>query len=106
MDLLQSTQVGMYYLNIRRYETHPDRIDSVVNKIKEGFVPILKSQPGFLGYDIMIAGTGVLVTMSKFESQEGAKNSRVTAAEWIAANVEDDFPNRPMIISGEVKFST
>ncbi|MBU1344297.1 MAG: antibiotic biosynthesis monooxygenase [Proteobacteria bacterium] len=94
------------YINVRRYETHPNRTDQIIGKIQEGFLPILKAQPGFVSYEIFVAGKGVIVTMSKFEDESGAKASREKAAEWVQANVKDDFPNRPIIMAGEIKLST
>ncbi len=93
------------YINVRRYETHPEKTDQIIEKIEQGFVPILKAQPGFVSYEIFVAGKGVIVTMSRFKDDGGAKLSREKAAEWVRANVKDDFHNRPIIMAGEIKLS-
>lgn len=94
------------YINVRRYETHPDRINDIIGKIEKGFVPLLKKQPGFVSYEVSVVGQGVLVTISKFKNQEEAKASRDIAAAWVAENAKEDFPNKPIVMAGEVKLAS
>lgn len=93
------------YVNLRRYEIHPDKVDELVKKVKEGLVPIFKSKPGFVSYDLVVIGTGVVLAITKFEDKEGAHGSREEAARWVEANVKDLLPNPPIIMAGEIRVS-
>lgn len=91
------------YVNARRYEIHPDKVDELATKVKEGLVPIFKSKPGFVSYDLFVAGKGVVVAVTKFQDKAGAQSSREEAAKWVEANVKELLPNPPIIMAGEVK---
>ena len=39
---------------IRYYRTDPDSIESVVRRVREGFVPIIKATPGFVSYFVLL----------------------------------------------------
>ena len=34
------------YVNARRYEIHPDKVDELAEKVQAGLVPLFKSKPG------------------------------------------------------------
>jgi quinol monooxygenase YgiN len=93
------------YVNLRRYEIHPDKVDEMVKKVKEGLVPIFKAKPGFVSYDLCVIGTGVILAITKFEDKADAHDSREEATKWIEANAKEDLPNPPMVMAGEVRIS-
>ncbi|HET7463657.1 MAG TPA: hypothetical protein VFJ82_20550, partial [Longimicrobium sp.] len=83
-----------------RYRT-PDP-EEVRQRVEVGFLPRLRTQPGFVSYSLVHAGNGVLVSVSVFETREGADESNRMAAEWVAENVAPLVQGRPDIIQGEV----
>lgn len=88
------------YATIRRYRTpEPEEIR---RRVEVGFLPILRKQPGFVSYDLLHAGNGVMVSVTVFESRQGAEDSNRMAAEWIAENVAPLVHGRPDITQGEV----
>lgn len=88
------------YASIRRYRT-PDP-EEIRRRVEVGFLPILRQQPGFVSYNLVDAGNGVMVSITVFESRQGAEDSNRMAAEWITQNVAPLVLGRPDIIQGEV----
>jgi len=88
------------YASIRRYRTsEPEEIRRLV---EVGFLPLLRTQPGFVSYTLIHAGNGMMVSVSVFETREGADASNRMAAEWVARNVAPLVQGRPDITQGEV----
>jgi hypothetical protein len=89
------------YATVRRYDgvTDPQEAGRRVN---EGFVPIISTVPGFVAYDWVDAGDGVMVSTSVFESRDGAEESNRKAADWVKGNLAPLLPNPPQITAGEV----
>jgi len=91
------------YASIRRYEgIAPASVDELTRRVQEGFVPIISKQPGFVAYYAVIAGQGVVASISVFEDQAGAEASNRAAADWVKENLADLLQNPPQITAGEV----
>ncbi len=91
------------YVAIRRYQmVESGSVDEVMQRVKDGFIPIIKDGPGFLAYYVLDSGSGTVTSVSVFEDQEGAKESIRMAADWVRENLVSMFPNPPEIIDGEV----
>ncbi len=92
------------HATIRRYEgVDTTRINDLVGKIDETFVPQIRELPGFSGYFLIQADNGVLSSISLFETPEQMDESRKLVSKWIS---DEDFsraiPNPPKITSGKV----
>jgi hypothetical protein len=93
------------YTTIRRYEgIDPSRVDELMQRVEQGFVPIVGQVPGFVGYYVIDAGGGVIASVSVFEDQAGADESVQRAANWVQS-MTDLIPNPPQITAGEVRIS-
>src|SRR6266542_6393142 len=57
--------VAMYSV-IRQYRAQPTAINEVVDRAREGFVPLIKASPGFVSYVLVDAGKGRALTVSTF----------------------------------------
>lgn len=93
------------YTVIRRYRSAQlGSIQDATRAAQAQFVPILSEIVGFVSYTIVNAGPSELVTVSLFETREGADESVRQAAAWIKRNPEvsslASVP--PEIIAGEV----
>ena len=89
---------------IRRYEgVDAARTNEVVERVNETLVPQLRELPGFSGYYVIDAGSGVISSVSLFETSEQADESTKLVAEWIAdENFETAIPKAPKTTSGKV----
>ncbi|HEY8027913.1 MAG TPA: hypothetical protein VIE38_00235 [Gaiellaceae bacterium] len=87
------------YTVIRRYEGLTDAAE-VFKRVTEEFAPKLAERPGFQGYWIVDAGSGVLATISVFDTQEQADDSTRAAADWVGERLAGLMPNAPQITAG------
>ena len=92
------------HATIRRYDgVDTSRINEVVGKVDETFVPQIRELPGFAGYFLIEADNGVLSSISLFETSEQADESTKLVKNWISdENFGRAIPNAPKITSGKV----
>src|SRR5215813_6535040 len=90
------------YAMVRRY-------DGVTNsreagkRVNESFVPLISQLPGFVAYDWVDAGGGVMISTSVFQDKASALESDRKAEEWVRQNnMLSVMPNPPQITEGEV----
>ena len=88
------------YASIRRYRSGSG--EEVLRRVKQGFVPIISKTSGFIAYYSLNAGNGILVSVSLFETKEGAEASNRTAAEWVKGTIGPLLSGPPEITVGEV----
>jgi hypothetical protein len=91
------------HATIRRYEgVDVNRLSEVAGKVNETLFPQLRELPGFNGY-FLIEGSGVLSSLSFFESSEQADKATMLVSEWITdEHFDSALPNPPKITSGKV----
>src|SRR5512132_1376556 len=92
------------HATIRRYEgVDTTRINDVVSRVDETFVPQIRELLGFAGYFLMEADNGVLSSISLFETPEQMDESRKLVSKW---NSDENFsranPTPPKTTSGKV----
>jgi hypothetical protein len=92
------------HATIRRYEgVDPTRTNELVGKVNEQLVPQLRGLPGFAGYYLIEAGSGILSSFSLFETSVQAEESTKLAGKWITdERLSSVIPNAPKITSGKV----
>jgi hypothetical protein len=90
------------YLAIRRYQVDSSSVDKVMERVDDGFVPIISDAPGFFAYYAIDAGGGEIATVSVFEDQAGAEESNQMAADYVKQNLASLLPDPPEITAGEV----
>ncbi len=90
------------YASIRRHVVHRDSFEEIERQINEGFVPILRSIPGFVAYYLVNTGNGIAISVSIFEDQVGAEQSAASARDYIKENLAPLFSNPPEIMDGRV----
>jgi hypothetical protein len=92
------------HATVRRYDgVDETRRDELTNKVNEALIPRLSKLPGFSGYYLVEAGSGIMTSISLFDSKEHADESTRLAATWITEEkLESALPNPPKITFGEV----
>ena len=94
------------YATVRRYQAAAGQnVAEIIRRAEEGFVPIISKAPGFVAYSLIDAGT-VLMTVSVFEDEEGAKRSVEMAAQWVGANMAGFAQGPPEVTTGEAHVHT
>jgi hypothetical protein len=89
------------YIAVRRYEGVSDA-QKVAQLAQEIFVPIISEMPGFVGYYLVDAGDGVMVSSSVFEHKDAEEQSNFRAGEFVAEHLAPFIPNPPQVTAGEV----
>ncbi len=68
--------------------TYPGDVQDLVERAREGILPIFKQQPGFLAYGVMVQGDQV-ISMSAWNSENDAKGADEAAKDWVSKNAAD-----------------
>jgi hypothetical protein len=89
---------------LRRYEgVESSRSVELAKNVDEKLIPQLKELAGFGGYYLIESGSGVMTSISLFDTSEQADNSSRIASSWVRdQKLETALPNPPKITFGEV----
>jgi len=90
------------YITIRRYSIHPGSTQELVDRIRNGFVPLISRVQNFVAYYAVDEGDGDVSAVSIFTDEASAEASNQLAAEWIMKNVAYLISSPPKIIAGYV----
>ena len=94
------------YATIRRYtpktSASKDEIEELKHRIEDRFLPMAQEVQGFHSYSAINVGDRELVTVSIFESKDGATESTRRAAEFVQKDPMKDRLGRPEVLEGEV----
>ena len=94
------------YMAIRKYQTAPGAsIQEIVQRVQEGFVPLVSQTPGFVAYHIVDTGTGTVTSVTLFQDQAGAEESTRRATEWVRQNLTSLLQLPAEVTAGEVVYS-
>jgi hypothetical protein len=78
-------------------------MDELVERVNEGFVPIVSQIPGFQEYLFVDAGDGAHLTISLYDDPSGAEQSTQNAASWAADAVAELIEGPPEVTTGWVR---
>ena len=75
------------FIVIRKYKVQRGAASVWAQRVRDGFVPLLRRMPGFAGYHLIESGPDVIATVTMFENAAEALASSDLAAEWVRDNV-------------------
>ena len=92
------------HATIRRYDgVDQNRSAELTRKVNESLLPKLEKLPGFNGYFLIDAGSGVFSSLGLFETPEQGMESTKLVTTWIREEkLETILPNEPKITSGKI----
>jgi hypothetical protein len=90
------------YASIRRTTARAGSTGEATRRIEESFVALLSRVPGLLAYYVVDTGDNNLVTVSIFEDQAGAEESRRLAVGWVKDSLASILSSPVEVVSGEV----
>ena len=91
------------YATIRRYRlAEGASVEELMNRVQQGFVPIVSRVPGFVAYHAIDVGDGVLVSVSVFDGRDSAEESTRRAAEWVEQELTELVAGPPEVEHGEL----
>lgn len=88
---------------IRRYNAQPGTTHQILERVDEGFAPILRALDGFVAYTVLDAGDGTIASVSIFETRESAEASTQLASDWVRRNIPSLIRTSPVIVTGNVR---
>jgi heme-degrading monooxygenase HmoA len=93
------------YMVIRRLKIRPGLFDEAVRLVENELLPLLRSMPGFVEYELLHIGEDEGLTISVFETQEQVEESNKRAAEWVKPRAAQ-FAAGPyeIVTQGSVRF--
>ena len=80
--------------------------DELSELVKDGFLPIVESVPGFVAYYVVNAGNGVASSITICEDKTGADESTSREAAWVEEHALDFIDSGPAIVTGAVLAET
>jgi hypothetical protein len=95
------------YASVRKYTVDADRVDEVMHRVDETFVPQLEQMPGFVAYQVIDAGAdrtgeGRLFTITICGDPGAADRSGELAADFVRAELGDIQLEQVEAATGEV----
>jgi heme-degrading monooxygenase HmoA len=93
------------YASIRKYYLKPEKnADEFLQLVREGFVPLISQMSGFVAYYVVHVHDhdNEVISVSIFDSQEGAEESVQAAAVWVAEHLLPFLRRRAEITVGLV----
>ena len=90
------------FTSIRKYRVKQGSVEELTQRVREGFVPLVRQMRGFKGYYLLDGGPDVLITISVFDSADEALASNERAADWVRDNVLHATKGMPEVMIGNV----
>ena len=89
------------FIAIRKYRLRRGATEKWAQRVRDGFVPLLRELPGFRGYYLLDGGSDVLITISMFDNADEALVSNERAADWVRHNVLELARGMPEVMVGD-----
>ena len=86
---------------LERELNHVDDIDAVSRKVREDFLPIVRTVPGFVAY-YLVDATHSTFSITICQDEAGVEEAIARASEWTKNNLGGLVESPPEIIQGEV----
>jgi hypothetical protein len=68
--------------------SYPGDVEEMMQKAREGLLPIFQQRPGFVAYGVMVQGDQI-ISMSAWNSESDAKGADEAAKDWVSKNAAD-----------------
>ena len=93
------------HASVRKYKVDPSQIDEVSRRVADTFVPRVSAVSGFVGYYVVDAGNGILITVTLGNDPGAVEQSAEIAAEFVRDELSEIEIERVEAAHGEVTVS-
>lgn len=93
------------FASIRRYRLASGSTDLLAQRVDEDFADRIRTQPGFISYELVDCGDGEVITVSIFHDSQQAEGSRELAQRWTEENLGELELTRTEALHGELLVS-
>jgi hypothetical protein len=90
------------FTTIREYHCHPDDVRDIARLTDEHFADQLAAMDGFVAYEMIDCGSGMVFTMTVFSDRESSMRSNQLAARFVEDHLNDMQLTRRATNTGEV----
>ena len=90
------------FIAIRKYRVRRGSTGEWAQRVRDGFVPLMRELAGFRGYYLLDGGPDALIAVSMFDNADDALASNERAADWVRNNVLELARGMPEIMVGDV----
>src|SRR5215472_13176393 len=93
------------FIAVRKYRVRRGSAAEWAQRVRDGFVPLMRALAGFRGYYLLEGGQNEIIAISMFDSADEALVSNEKAADWVRNNVMEFARGMPEVIVGNVLVS-
>jgi hypothetical protein len=93
------------HTSVRKYTVDPEQMDELIRRVDESFAPRVEAMPGFVAYELLDCGNGILLSITTCHDREAAERSVELAADFVAKELEGIEIERVEATIGEVGVS-
>jgi hypothetical protein len=93
------------YASVRKFRCRPDQVAEALHRVDEIFAPRLEDMPGFVAYECVDCGDGVVCSMTVCLDHEASERSVMMSAEFVRDDLGDIEIERLEALDGEVRVS-
>src|SRR5215470_4490966 len=90
------------FIAVRKHRVRRGSTEKWAQRVREGFVPLMRELTGFRGYYLAEGGPDELIAISIFDSADEALTSNVRAVDWVRNNVLEFARGMPEVMVGDV----
>lgn len=90
------------FATIRRYRLDTGSMDALLHEIDVGFAEMIQQHDGFVAYEVLDCGDGMVTTISTFTDHDAAEATTEAAAGWIREHLADFDMERLSVETGEI----
>ena len=93
------------HTSVRKYKLDPERMQELIARVDGTFAPRLEKMDGFVAYELLDCGYGLVMTITTCHDREAAERSVELAAEFVSEELSDLEIERVEATIGEVGVS-
>jgi hypothetical protein len=93
------------HTSVRKYTVDEEQMDELMRRVDQTFAPRLETMPGFVGYQLLDCGHGIVLSITTCHDREAAERSVELAADFVAKELEGIEIERVEATIGEVGVS-
>jgi hypothetical protein len=93
------------FASLRTYRIGSGSVDALMHRVDRDFAEALSQQPGFVAYQAIDTGNGMVMTITTFTDRAQAEASNDLAAQWVAEELSDFEITRVGVIAGDTLVS-
>jgi hypothetical protein len=90
------------FIAVRKYRVRRGSTAEWAQRVRDGFVPLMRELAGFRGYYLLEGGPDQIIAISMFDSADEALLSNEKATDWVRNNVMEFARGMPEVMVGDV----